>query len=174
VVLKEVVSTDALEMVLRREVDVGIAVLSDAHTDLEVRPLFVERLAAVVGATHPLAHQLQVHFAELLEFDMLAFGSRSALQNFIDAQALVLGRRTNHRVEVDDAATLCRMAEAGIGIGVMPWSSASKHQPGMAIRLIPLAESWSERRVGAFWTRSDLSKIAERFLAAVVPSQRFG
>jgi hypothetical protein len=55
----------------------------------------------------------------------------------------------------------------------MPWNSASKHQPGMTIRLIPLAESWSERRVGAFWNPSDLNKIAERFLMAVVPTQSF-
>ncbi|XAH25357.1 LysR family transcriptional regulator [Xylophilus sp. GW821-FHT01B05] len=173
VVLKEVTSTDALEMVLRHEVAVGISALGEAHKDLQVKPLFVDRLVAVVAPSHPLAHQRQVCFAELLEFDMLAFGTRSALQRFVDAQVQMLGRRVNRRVEVDDLETLCRMAAAGIGVGVMPWSFACRFQAEMGIRLIPLAESWSERRVGAFWSEAGLSKMAERFLASLAAEPSF-
>jgi DNA-binding transcriptional LysR family regulator len=50
---------------------------------------------------------------------------------------------------------ICRMAESGIGLAVLPQTAAQRAQRSMAIRIIPLADPWARRRHAAHSDRSN-------------------
>ncbi len=39
------------------------------------------------------------------------------------------------------------MIEAGVGVGVLPESAASRHAASMQIAIVPLADAWSVREM---------------------------
>jgi DNA-binding transcriptional LysR family regulator len=54
------------------------------------------------------------------------------------------------------------MIEAGVGIGVVPSSVALRHARSMSVAIIPLNDSWAERKL----------KICVRALAELPPLAR--
>ena len=56
-----------------------------------------------------------------------------------------LQRDINVRIQVFSFEAMCRMIEAGVGIGIMPESSALRHQQTMDLKIIQLDESWALR-----------------------------
>lgn len=169
VALEEAASSDARQMILQGKVDLAVAALDQAQADMETRPLFVDRLVAIMSRSHPLSMRARLRLAELLNYDLLMLGSRSALHTYLRQQVAELGGRISCRISVDDFSTLCRMAEAGIGVGIAPASCVARFEDMMAIRSIALQEAWSERRIGVFWSRDNpLDAPADRLLACLL------
>ncbi len=151
VVLEEASSADALKMIQQGKADLGVAALSDAHADLACRQMFIDQLVAVTTRTHLVTTRKEVQFAELLNYDFLPFSASSALQSYLDSKALELGRDLKGRIAVNNLSTLCRMVEAGVGVGVAPYSLVASLRRTLAIALTPIQETWSRRRIGIFW-----------------------
>jgi DNA-binding transcriptional LysR family regulator len=51
------------------------------------------------------------------------------------------------RVRVSGFDAVCRMVEAGVGIGIVPEVAARRCRRSMRIAVIPLAEAWATRRL---------------------------
>ncbi|MGJ7916881.1 LysR family transcriptional regulator [Massilia sp. LXY-6] len=130
--------------------DLGI--LSDAVdlSQLESFPFRTDRLVAV--ATPELAQQLApdghpVPFVRLADFDHVSLAGDSALFNYLELQARRLGRTLHARVRLRDFAAICRMVEAGVGIGIVPEPAARRHAQTMDIAVIELLDAWALRQL---------------------------
>ena len=51
------------------------------------------------------------------------------------------------RVRVSGFDAICRMVEAGVGIGIVPEVAARRCRRSMRIAVIPLVEAWAMRRL---------------------------
>jgi DNA-binding transcriptional LysR family regulator len=56
-------------------------------------------------------------------------------------------RPIKQRIQVGNFETACRMIEAGVGVGVLPESAASRHAQAMQVAIVPLSDAWSVREM---------------------------
>jgi DNA-binding transcriptional LysR family regulator len=129
-----------------------IGVLADAVdlTQLESFPFRTDRLVAV--ATPELAQLLSadgrpVAFVRLADFDHVGLAGDSALFNYLELQARRLGRTLHARVRLRGFEAICRMVEAGVGIGIVPEPAARRCAQTMRIAVLELADTWALRQL---------------------------
>jgi DNA-binding transcriptional LysR family regulator len=150
VALEERTSHEVAKAVREGAADLGI--LSDAVdlSQLESFPFRLDRLVAV--AAPQLAHLLApdgrpVDFVRLLDLDHVGLAGDSALFNYLELQARRLGRTLHARVRVRGFDAICRMVEAGVGIGIVPEPAALRCARTMEIAVVELADAWALRQL---------------------------
>lgn len=125
------------------------AIVSDAvdHGDLETFPFGADPLAIVVPDGHRLAGRQTVAFRTILDEDLVGLAHSSALQQYLDHQAVQLGRRLELRVRVNGFEAVGRIVERGVGIGIVPESAAIRCRKTMALHVVPLSDKWARRQL---------------------------
>lgn len=145
--LRERASAEIVRAVLDGQTDLGI-VAGTVHTGkLETISYREDRLALVVNTGHPLAAEASIDFVRALDFDQVGLHEASAIHAFVQRVCDELHRKLRFRIQVGNFETACRMIEAGVGVGVLPASAASRHARTMAIRIVPLRDDWALRRL---------------------------
>lgn len=136
---------------IARGVAAGVAeigILSDAAETpaLRLRPFALDRLVAVVARGDPLSARGHASFADLLDRHFVGLMG-GALPAHLDARAAAIGGRLKVRVEMRTLEGVCRMAGAGVGIGIVPETAARRCRSRCGIALVRLAEPWATRRL---------------------------
>ena len=145
--LEERWSTDIVRGINAAEADVGI-IVEGANTDgLETVVYGTDRLAVVMPADHPLARRPQMRFVDVLDDDLIALESSSAMMRLLTEQAVIAERTLHLRAEVRSFEAVCRMVQAGLGLGLLPYQAASVLGKGLGLSVRPLTEDWAERRM---------------------------
>ncbi|HXF45743.1 MAG TPA: LysR family transcriptional regulator [Burkholderiaceae bacterium] len=147
VIVQERWSDEIVKAVHAAEADLGIVIEGQRMDGLEVLPYRCDRLAVVLPAAHPLADAQPLRFADVLEYDIVALEGGSSMMRLLAAQAAVTDRTLNLRVQVRSFEAVCRMVQAGIGIGLLPQQAAAEFAHGMGLAVRPLPEPWAERRM---------------------------
>ena len=143
--LRERPSSAIVRAVIDGAADIGI-VADTVHTaELHVTPYRNDRLVLAVAANHPLACKKAVIFADTLEHDYIVLHEGSAIYSFLNRAADELHVPLKIRIQVGSFEAVCRMIEANVGIGILPESAAKRYARNLAIRLIPLRDSWAAR-----------------------------
>lgn len=143
--LREKLSSEIVRALADGTADLGIVAGTVRTEGLQVIPYLRDRLVLVAGPRHPLASREQVAFAETLDYDFVGLQEGSALQSFLDEAAADLQRKILMRIQLGSYEMICRMIEAGIGVGILPESAARRYVEAIAIRVVPLADAWSAR-----------------------------
>lgn len=145
--LREFLSEEIVRSVADGSADIGI-LAGDAHTgDFEARPFGRNQLVLVVPAAHRFAQAGAIAFAETLEEQHVGLHHGSAIHRFLLLKAQLAGRDYSPRIQVGSFESICLMIEAGVGIGVLPASSAGRLARALAITTVPLADAWAEREL---------------------------
>jgi DNA-binding transcriptional LysR family regulator len=100
----------------------------------------------VVPAGHPLAARRKLRFADTLDYEHVSLPVNSAVQLMLQRQAAQAGRTVNHRIVVTNFEAALRVVHAGLAISLVPREVAEPVAAAMGLQLIPLAESWAQRR----------------------------
>lgn len=145
--LRERSSDEIVRAVLDGQTDLGIVAGTVRTGRLETIPYREDRLALVVNDGHPLAAESSIDFVRAFDFDQVGLHEASAIHAFMQRVCDELHRKLRFRIQVGNFETACRMIEAGIGVGVLPASAASRHARTMAIRILPLRDDWALRRL---------------------------
>ncbi len=162
VVLEERLSDEIVGLVAEGVADIGIVAGTVQTGGLETFPFRSDRFVVVTGPSHPLARRDSVAFVEVLEHDLVGLDRSSALQRFLSAKAAALGQTIRLRVQLRSFDGVCRLVEAGVGIGIIPETTARRAQKSSRIRIVALADPWAAR---------DLT-ICVRSYAALPPSAK--
>jgi DNA-binding transcriptional LysR family regulator len=129
------------------KVDVGI-VAGNVRTDgLETLALSEDRLVLVTAESHVLAKRGRIDFSEALTHDFVGMIEASAIHAFLAQAANELNRPIKIRIQVGNFEAACRMIESNVGIGIVPFSSASRHAKTMNIRMVELTDEWAVRKM---------------------------
>ncbi len=71
----------------------------------------------------------------------------TALDDHVSMQAARLGRALRLRVRVNSLDAVCAMVAAGVGVGIVPETTLSRHRRVLPIAALRLSEAWSLREL---------------------------
>jgi DNA-binding transcriptional LysR family regulator len=143
--MEEALSDMTIQAVADGRADIGIFADNVPAPDLEIRPYRHDRLVVLVPQNHPLAGKPRVSFVDTLDYDYVALNQGSSLLNRISSAAANAGKLLKVRIQVSSFDGICRMIDAGLGIGILPLGSV---QPGLlerSLAAIPLEDPWAAR-----------------------------
>ena len=132
------------------DADIGIGSQAALVPGLESHPFRTDRLVLAVPANHRLAGKRRTAFADLLDLDFVGLPRGAALYEHVAMQAARLGRALRLRVRVSSLDAVCAMVAAGVGVGIVPETTASRHRRVLPIATLRLAEAWSMRELALY------------------------
>jgi DNA-binding transcriptional LysR family regulator len=145
--LRERLSYLVIKAVSEGSADIGIVAGKPASSELEYIPYREDRLVLVTPIEHPLSELSEVAFSDTLAFEYVGLSEWSAIHAFLIQAADKLGYPFRFRVEVGSFEAVCRMIEAGVGIGVVPELVAKRYAQRLNIKIVSLSDDWSERKL---------------------------
>jgi DNA-binding transcriptional LysR family regulator len=114
---------------------------------LTTYPFRSDRFVVVTAKTHPLAGRRAVSFAEVLDYDQVGLERSSSLQRFLAAKGAREGKPLRLRVQLRSFDAVCRLVECGVGVGVVPATTAARAAKTMALAVTDLADDWAIREL---------------------------
>jgi DNA-binding transcriptional LysR family regulator len=144
--------------------DIGILPDEALPANLWSRPCYRDQLVAVMRRDHPLATYPGLTLAEILDHDIIGQDRRGALRALLTRQANTLGRSMRIRVTADGYDVVCRLAQEGIGIGIVAESSFRLFSGGMDLVSLPVLDSWARRQHRVCVRKPDALAPAARLL----------
>lgn len=144
--LEERFSGEIAQALREGATDVGVIMEGTPMDGLEWFDYKSDQLVAVVPKKHPLRSR-SVVFSALLDNDFVTLESATAITRLLTDQAAVARKALRARIQVHSFAALCKMIEAGLGIGVLPEGAARPFVAAMQLRLIRLGDPWARRRM---------------------------
>lgn len=143
--LEEALSDRTIGAVESGQAEIGIFADNAPAPQLHTRPYRRDRLVLLVPQAHPLAQRACVSLADTLDFDYVALNQGSSLLRRISAAAVGTGKSLKVRIQVSSFDGICRMIEAGLGIGILPLGSVHPELLVSKLRAIPLEGDWALR-----------------------------
>ena len=136
---------------------------------LQSRPYRSDHLCVVVPKGHVLAQRKRLRFEDTLDFEHVGLPITSAVQLTLQRAAAGIGRTLVNRIVVSNFEAALRVVSAGLAISLVPREVAGRQGSAHALRIIPLAESWAERRfVVCFRDAAELSLAAQSLVEHLV------
>ena len=143
--LQERLSDEIVSLIAEGVADLGIVAGTVDTGALETYRFRDDRFVLVVAADHPLAGLSEIAFADVLGRDFVGLDRASALQRFLSERAARVGHRLRLRVQLRSFDAVCRMVEAGVGVGIVPETTARRTAQSLAIAAVPLTDAWALR-----------------------------
>ncbi|GEO12542.1 LysR family transcriptional regulator [Microvirga aerophila] len=143
--LEERLSDEIVGLIAEGVGNLGIVAGTVDTGRLETYPFRSDRFVLVAPKGHPLAAKGSIAFAEVLEHDFVGLDRASALQRFLADKAGRIGRPLRLRVQLRSFDAVCRMVEAGVGLGIVPETTAQRAARTMAIAVVSLEDPWAAR-----------------------------
>lgn len=146
--LEERLSHEVVEAVMSGVADVGVFADNVLAPGLQKYCYREDALVVLVPAEHPLADRTDVLFADTLDFDFVGLNQGSSLLHRMSDAAAALERVLKLRIQVTSFDAICRMIEAGLGIGILPAGAVRREILVAGLRALRLSDPWASR---SFW-----------------------
>ncbi|MDP1597787.1 LysR substrate-binding domain-containing protein [Phenylobacterium sp.] len=143
--LEERLSDEIVGLVAEGVGDVGIVAGTVDMGSLETFPFRSDRFVVVSSAIHPLAQRSSMTFADVLGFDLVGLDRASSLQRFLSTKAAREGRPLRLRVQLRSFDAVCRLVECGVGVGIVPETTARRAARTMSLGIVELTDDWARR-----------------------------
>lgn len=164
VLLEEHPSPAIVSAVVAGAADVGIVAGEVGGPELAFLPYRADRLVLVCATGHPFASRGRLRFAETLSENHVGLSSDSAIHGFLLDRAREAGRRPRIRAQVRSFEAVCRMVSAGVGVAVVPHSSASAASATMPLAIVELNDAWGSREMKLCFRREQTLSPYQREL----------
>ncbi|HEY4298632.1 MAG TPA: LysR substrate-binding domain-containing protein, partial [Paraburkholderia sp.] len=131
-------------------VDDSLADLGICSGEADTRELHVthyrrDSLVLVMRDDHPLAARGSVAFAETLDGDHVGLHAASSINARTHLAARQAGKPLRLRIHVPGFDAVCRMVQAGMGVGVLPRKVYQLMGRPLGLVGTALEDDWSER-----------------------------
>jgi LysR family cyn operon transcriptional activator len=152
-------------LLLRGELDLGIAFHPTEHEEIETEPLFDERMLLVVGASHRLAGRRSLAMKALAGLPLALLPRSFATRRLIDASWRQANVAPTVRVEMDSVESLLGVCRHSDLASIVP-ERAARQAPDL--HAIALTEPQLVRHAGILWRRGASRSAAARAFAALL------
>ncbi|BEU28515.1 LysR family transcriptional regulator (plasmid) [Paraburkholderia sp. 22B1P] len=143
--LQERLKKDILRGVLEGTTDLGLVAGPIAPADYQIIPWTRDRMVLVTQPDHPLATNRKITFSDIAKHPIVALHDSSSYTEFLWELGSEAHVPLNIRTQMRSFDAMCKMIEAGVGIGLVPEGPARRYQKSMRIQLVPVEEVWAER-----------------------------
>jgi len=165
---------EVIRGVIDSAADFGVLSVPSPFDDSELqhRLFATDRLVLVVPGDHALNGRETISFEEATSLPHVGF-KESTLQGYMLEQASLLNRKLSMRVMMSSYETMCGMIAAGVGVGVLPESSALRYiRSGMPLGIVKLSDAWSIRERHVIYRDFDaLPQCAQAFVEMLLSMQ---
>ncbi|WP_200925901.1 LysR substrate-binding domain-containing protein [Methylobacterium sp. Leaf93] len=139
-------SDEIVGLVAEGAADLGIVSGTVDTGTLETHPFRQDRFVAVLPSGHPLGERDGVLFADVLDYDLVGLDRASAITRFLADKAMRTGRPLMRlRVQLRGFDAVCRLVECGVGLGIVPETTARRAARSMGLDIVPLLDPWAAR-----------------------------
>ena len=167
--LQERLTGEIIRGVLDGTTDLGIVSGPVDADGLDKLHFSTDQLILALPPGHPLTARERLRFAEAMDYDYIGLHEGSTLATFMDGLMQKTCHKLHIRVQVSNFESVCRMVEAGVGIGIVPASAARRHSHTMKIETRPLDEPWALRERYLLTRRGDsLPAFTQALIDAIV------
>jgi LysR family transcriptional regulator, carnitine catabolism transcriptional activator len=118
------VAATVTAMVRAGHVDFGISSQTTGDRELTSHVLLMDRMCAVVSPSHPLARKNSISVRELAKHALVLMGKDSSSRQVVDLAFDREGLVANVGYEATYGSSVNGMAQAGLGVGILPESMA--------------------------------------------------
>jgi DNA-binding transcriptional LysR family regulator len=133
--VRELAHQELLEAVRRREVDFGIGPVPEKKGELDFSPIFVDEYFALLPKAFHDGGRAGISLRELAKMPMLTLSNSTLFRNHLDSVLKANDVETELNYEFTHVSTLIAMAEAGLGIAVLPRIAIPRKTPLKAVRI---------------------------------------
>jgi DNA-binding transcriptional LysR family regulator len=163
--LEERLSHEIVEAVSAGKADIGVFADNVTAPLLECRRYRSDDLVLLVPAHHRFAQCETIRFEATLDEEFVGLNEGSSLLSRMRDAALAADRAIKIRIQVTSFDGICRMIEAGLGIGILPQGAVRAELRAAGLRTVPLADSWAQRTlwVGAHAAKTPTPEAARLF-----------
>jgi DNA-binding transcriptional LysR family regulator len=134
-------SSEVLQMVLKQEVQVGVA-RALVHPEVQTIPLYDEVVVLVTHSQHPFALVGQASIYDVAKEPLILYDRDSFYFVLINRVCQEAGIIPNVLMMLDSIEATKQMVERGLGISFLPGSSIRREVKLGAIAHVPLAEGY--------------------------------
>ena len=150
-ILEEGTTAEVISGLLAGDFDLGLLGPPPTNVpELEIVPLFRERVAVVVPASHRLVGRTSCTLHDLSDEPLILPRSRSGLRKVIDDAFAAQGITTHVAYEGDDFTIVQGLVEAGLGTTLLPMPLPA---PSARVAVIPLRDPPIARTMALCWDR---------------------
>lgn len=118
--VRELVHSDLLEAVRRREVDFGIGPVCEKKGGLDFTPVFIDDYVALLPKGYRHGGRSGIALRELARMPLLMLSGATLFRSDLDAALKAQDLQPERNYEFTSVSTLIAMAEAGLGVGILP------------------------------------------------------
>ena len=144
--LEERPSQATIDAVIHKQADIGIIVRGFESGALTIIDYAGDRLAIALPKGHALARRKQLSFADILDEDMVALESGTAVHRLLATRAAESGRAMKVRVQVRSFEVMSLLIGQGLGVGILPERAVEPLAAAMGVKLVALDEPWARRQ----------------------------
>ncbi|WP_339419652.1 MULTISPECIES: LysR family transcriptional regulator [unclassified Pseudomonas] len=145
--LQEDSSLNVLQAVEAGKADIGVYADNGVPHDLYCEPYRQDRLIMVVHHKHPLAARGQIRFEESLDNYHIGLHGNDWILNHAMKSSLEAGKPLNIQTQVPSFEVLCRMVQAGVGVGLIPYQVFKSLGPPKNLVSLDLRDEWATRHL---------------------------
>lgn len=139
-------SDDIVRAIQAAEADVGVVAGNEPLTGLDTLPYGREQLAVVVREDHPLAALPKVSFDDVIENEIITLEGERPISRLVATHVAITERSLRICAHVRSFESICRMVDAGMGVGLMPAHAGRIIVQKLLLRVRPIDEEWALRR----------------------------
>jgi DNA-binding transcriptional LysR family regulator len=127
--------------------EIGICSAATETQALETFPYRHDHLVLVMRSDHPLAGRDGLLFTDTLDFDHIGLHTASSIYLRMQLAAAEAGKPLRLRINVPGFDAVCRMVQAGMGIGLIPDRAFEVIGRGMGLVAVRLRDDWARREL---------------------------
>lgn len=163
--LEERTSAKIVDAIRHESCEIGVVSNAIDLDGLESFHFCPDPLTLIAPATHPVAVETQVAFADVVDSSFVGLVGGSAFQDHVAQQTRRLGKQVNYRIRLRNFESVCRLVGLGVGLAVVPRSVARRWANSEGLKLIGLADGWADRQLMiCVRNRESLTSIANKLL----------
>jgi DNA-binding transcriptional LysR family regulator len=134
--VRELANQELLEAVRRRDVDFAIGPMPERKGELDFSPIFVDEYCALLPRGYQDGGRASISLRELSKLPLLKLSSSTAFRDHVDNALRLHGLVAESNFEFMHVNTLIAMAEAGLGVALLPRIAIPRKTPLKAVRII--------------------------------------
>ncbi|MFM0653600.1 LysR family transcriptional regulator [Paraburkholderia sediminicola] len=143
--LEERLSGEIVDALGAGKADLGIFADNVPAHGIERRLYHRDELVLLVPKSHKFARRRSIEFADTLGEDYIGLNAGSSLLARMTDAAFAVGKPLKVRIQVSSFDGICRMIEAGLGIGVLPRAAVRPEMVVARLHIVKLSDAWATR-----------------------------
>lgn len=162
-------STHIEEGVVAGRYDLGIiTAAAKPHAQLQQETLFTDCIDAVVGHGHALAKRRRVALEDIVEHPLIISPRRRRTRSILEEAFKARGLTASDTIDTYLHTTAVRLAEAGLGVALLPRAFISREVPSSRCAHLPIAGNPIKRTMCMIRRKDSKPTEATRYFSSVI------